>query len=84
MLYLLEVYNGKTYDVIMGKQLQCIEDCMESVSAFLNFITDMHDLWKLKVSYLFSLNIILVGHQKVKCNSFIQFRAGYMQWWSAW
>ena len=56
MLYLVEVYNGKTYDVIMGKQLQCIEECMESVPAFLNFIADMHDLRKLKVFYLLSLN----------------------------
>ena len=47
MFYFLEVYNGKTYDVIIGKQLQCIEDCMEFVSAFLNCIADMHDLRKL-------------------------------------
>jgi len=65
MLYLLEVYNGKTYDVIMGKQLQCIEEYTESVPAFLNFIADMHDLRRLKVFYLLSLNIMLVGHQKV-------------------
>jgi len=65
MLYLLEVFSGQTYDVIIVKQLQCIEDCMESVPAFLNFIADMHDLRRLKVLYLLSLNIMLVGHQKV-------------------
>ena len=83
MLYLLEVFNEQTYDVIIVKQLQCIEDYMESVSAFLNFIADMHDLRKLKVFYFFSLNIMLVGHQKVECNSFVQFRYAYMQQ-SAW
>ena len=65
MLYLLEVYNGQTYDVIIVKQLQCIEDGMESVPAFLNFIADTHDLRRLKVFYLLSLNIMLDGHQKV-------------------